>query len=1435
MMKACKNNLKRAAAGILPVLALTVSAALTPAIPSGAFAEEHEVIGGNYFLSDYDTREEAVAEGGNVAKEIIAEGTVLLKNEDNVLPLKDVKNISLLGKGLYTPQTVGIVSALGAAGYNVNGKLVNFYNNSALSGPGYPAHPANGAVLSGYYSGETPLNRFTDEVKDSVETDENKANGVAIVGFYRTSGEGYDLPRTMGKYSDDYAQYNGGAMAVADGARAYDDHFLQLTKDEADLLKYCGENFKSVIVLLNTCSPMELGFLDDPDHYAYHENIKGALWLNSYLNWGVVADVLTGKINPSGRLPDTYARDFKADPSWNNFGNNFMENYGDTYAKGNQYANLPKSGDLGGGGYANNYVYYKEGIYSAYRYWETRGFTEGLDTPWTGEPTDTLARFAHGPNEAIHYYSKTTEADKAKQEALDGKEWNNWYEAHVVYPFGYGLSYTSFEYALENITVAPDVDGDITATVKVTNTGRTAGKEVVQLYYSAPYIDGQIEKSHVKLGAFAKTALIQPGKSDTVSLTFKVKDMASYDYNDANKNGFKGYELDAGDYDIYIGKNAHCWAEDDVIKQTYTLAAHKYEIDEVTKNKVENRFDEISEQLLHEDRYPEDDDKNQKDLYMSRADWSGTYPTLSYRLTAEDWIVEGLKQYTTFPQDKESDPWYVPEEQMPATGVKHETVIKLKDLFGLDYDHPLWSDFLDQLTYDQLYTLALRGSYKSGADIPEFGITEEHNHDGPNNLAIKDDAERIWMPTDIMTAATWNEELGYRRGKAMADMSLWGGRSIETRIAGWYAPAINIHRNPFGGRVNEYFSEDGVLTGKISAALVRGSQEKGMFCYVKHFAINAQETNRCGLLTWANEQSMREVYFTPFEIVVKEGKTMGIMSSLNRFGYEWAGGTYGLLTSVLRDEWGFRGIVVTDSFMGGNHSNADVMIRAGGSLSLGNGEIKVAPKSATVVTALRNGAHDVLYAHANSMAINEGDTPTVPKRIRRFESKKLEIGMVNNQYDQSIADCIELNTTHYPDINISEVKFALAENSTLPNGLTLSESGVISGTPRVEANQNVTIVAQCGKDKLTATFAITVVGEGGAIIYPDKSVDTALIGREYTAGINTAYIYDPYATEEETEAFPAVSYALGNGSLLPEGLTLSADGVISGTPVKECRDYTFTVVASAMGYRDAECVFTLNVLYALTFSTKQLKTAAYGLSYVDSVSKAVCDVDVTYSLKAGSELPKGLSLTPGGYIVGVPTAAVANHKFTVVASAPYAVIAEEEYSVTVTPTFDAMTKLPSGSAGEDYFGSAGMAQGAADIKYTLAGGELPKGLTLSEDGTISGVPERAGVYNLIIEARTGDSATTQALTLYIAGVIPDPDAPKAPANTNVAAIVCSVIAGVVVLAAVGVLLFLKLKKPAGKKADGGATDNGDGDDADDADKADAKSVDADEVKTDDEK
>lgn len=1289
-----------------------------------------EPIGGNYYISDYENKEEVTVAANELNERIYGEGVTLLKNEDNALPLLNGSRISLFGKnsGNILQSGSGSSSGVGSrnvtleeslqnAGFILNPALVNFYKNNNASGSGRGPAPTNGNVPSGYNTGETPVNMYTAEIEQTYENYDD----AAIVVFQRIAGEGFDLPRTMTWNGSDYRTWS--KSQVVPGARSGDDHYLQLDKNESDLLKYLGNKFDKVIVLLNTGSQFEAGFLDDPSHYGYHENVKAALWIGYPGGTGLNAlgKILKGEINPSGRTTDTYARDFKQDPTWMNFGNNLENN-------GNRYNNISGSGGHGGAGYINDYVYYQEGIYVGYRYYETRGYTDG----------------------------------------------EAWYNNAVVYPFGHGLSYTTFEQ--EVITQSP-LEGErllenetIEVTVKVTNTGQRAGKEVVQLYYTSPYTEGEIEKSHVVLGAFEKTKLLQPGESEEVVLTIKARDLASYDFDDANNNGFKGYELEAGEYTIRIMKNAH----EEWESFTYSVNEDiQIATDDATNNQIENRFDDVSKEI---------------DTYLSRSNWDGTFPTTALKITANQDIINKVNEWRggNNPAD-EGKPYYSSER--PEVG-NDTGSIKLADLIGLDYDDPLWTQFLNQLSFNTLEALATTGSYSSGIELSELGITRVVNADSPAGWVNWSWGTHGGLYTlyssETILAATWNKEISYEKGRMIGNEALFGNGGSRSRFPGWYAPAINIHRSPFGGRNFEYYSEDGYLSGILAAEVVKGAKDKGVFTYVKHFGVNEQETYRVGLLTWASEQSMREIYLRSFEITVKEGKTSAMMSGLNRIGAVWAGGSYELLTEILRDEWGFKGMVVTDTFLGG-YSNIDQMIRAGGDLSLGNvNGVGFNRNSTTTHVALRNAAHNILFTHANSMAMNTGYS-TQPPALSVFNGGLLEVGVANVQYSANVAT-VTINKELFPNANDNEIVYSLKEGSVLPEGIVLNSDGSITGIAMEEINNHTFIVqAKYLSFVREATFTISITDPMGSIIYQvENNPDIAFVDKEYSFSVDTAYIFKPDATQTEIDNFPTITYELKSGHLMPEGLRLLSDGTITGIPRKVIKDYEFIVVASALGYKEREASLKISIFNEVTFEGQTMENGKFGIPYLSQIDLATGSGNIKYKLKDNNELPDGLKMTEGGFIYGTPNKVVLNHKFVVVATSDYSIAQEAEYTISIGVVYNEIS-LPYGETNKEYDLMINTAQGAPNIKYTLKeGAKLPKGLTLTEDGILSGRPTEAGTFKFTIIAKANDYiADENEMTLFI-------DYSDSSTNNN-STIIIFVSVGVVLIG-IGTGLFIFFKK-----------------------------------------
>lgn len=891
-----------------------------------------------WYDRQYTSKEEVLAAANDFVVEVEKEGIVLLKNENDALPLSgDGAHVSVFGKNSVNIVYSGSGSAssnsstaqktlyesLEAAGISYNETLKSFYEDSGKSGKGRPENPAmtSGQRLSGFGTGETPVDSYTPDVVDSYTGYQD----AAIVVFSRIGGEGFDLPRTM-------AESFGGA-AVA-GASA-DSHYLELDENEKALLAHVKENFSKVIVILNVGTTMEI-----PELKA-DEGIDAILWMGFPGSTGIMAlgQILTGldtegnQISPSGHTVDTWAADFTMDPTWYNTGV-----YGSEF--GNRYLYNGETTD-----YA--FVNYEEGIYVGYRYYETRGYEETAADPQSA-----------------------------------------WYENNVVYPFGYGLSYTEFDWdvsfgAASGTEITADDTLEVLVTVK--NTGDYAGKDVVELYYSAPYdYEGPaIEKPHVVLGDFAKTDLLAPGEEQTLTLTLDVKDMKSYDYADANENGFSGYELEAGEYRIIVGSDAHTAKADAV----YTLSEDlqlKTDINaDGEETEVVNAFDDVSAGIFGTNTYAS---------YVSRKDFTGTLRT-TYLDDAERTLTDELKETLDesikrkYTESDAGKPWEVTGSVPSTTPVN--SGLSLRDMLydeagnylgEASFDDPRWETLLDEISLDEMKNLVGFGAFRTNEIKGVDGVVGKPltvDSDGPNGFTSFLSESVIYgtcaYQAECVMGSTWNVELAERMGELIGEEGLAGNEKGDgLPYSGWYAPAVNIHRSPFAGRNWEYYSEDGLLSGKFAAGVIKGADKKGVYCYVKHFAVNDQETDReyNGILVWANEQSMRELYLLPFEIAVKEGGATGMMSSFNRLGMKWAGGSYALLTQVLRDEWGFHGSVITDYSLN-TYTHVDEMIRAGGDLFLTQDAKTFGMEDdATQIALLRQSTKNILYMVANSSAMS---------------------------------------------------------------------------------------------------------------------------------------------------------------------------------------------------------------------------------------------------------------------------------------------------------------------------------------------------------------------------------------------------------------------------------------------------------------------------------
>ena len=799
------------------------------------------------------TVEQAAEQSRTMAQELVQEGAVLLKNESNALPLAEGTAVNLFGYGSVDPiyggsgsgasdtsANIDLVTGLTNAGFTVNQELVDFYKKSGVS-----RAAQKGFEGSNFTPAEVPADKYSDTLLQNAKA----FSDVAIVTFSRVGGEGGDLPQDM---------YAAGYSKTDDGR-----HYLELTQDEQDLLALIkAQGFGKVIVLINSSNAMELSFLED-------SGIDAALWIGSLGSTGfnAVGEILSGKVNPSGRLSDTYAYDLTTAPAYWNAGD-FT------------YANLN-----------HHYVEYAEGIYVGYRFYETR------------------------------YVDNTTGVcDEAA------------YAKAVQYPFGYGLSYTTFE---QSITDYKTTDSAIEMTVEVKNTGAVAGKDVVQVYYTAPYTIGGIEKSHVVLAGFAKTSLLQPGASEKVTITFAPEDMASYD-----ETGAKAYVLEAGTYQIKLMNNAH-----EVIDQ------REYEVPATITYSGDNAR---STDLVAATNEFEDVAQGQIKQYVSRADWEGTLPTAR---------TDGKTASAETVAAKENAPVYENNDSdQPITIADHG--LTLEDMAGLDYNDPKWNDLLEQLSVDDMTNMISNGGW-STPEVASVGKPATNDLDGPAGInSLVSSLKGVSFPSEVIVGSSWNTDLAQRFGTA------FGAEAAANHVVGLYAPGMNIHRTPFSGRNFEYYSEDGLLSGKMGAAMVQGLSSQGVYSYIKHFALNDQESNRLSISVWANEQSMREVYLKPFELSVKEGNTTAVMSSYSRLGNTWAGASKALLTDVLRNEWGFKGMVVTDSAMG-NTSWMDInlALRAGGDMMLCLMGVKLDSSSNTAQQAMRRACHNILYTQANSIAV----------------------------------------------------------------------------------------------------------------------------------------------------------------------------------------------------------------------------------------------------------------------------------------------------------------------------------------------------------------------------------------------------------------------------------------------------------------------------------
>ena len=864
-----KRFLIRGEAAIAMVLAVVVCVNMI------CFGPMSTLIGlatGNGTLSD-ETNEEAA----EVAEEIMEDGIVLLKNE-SLLPLNETKKLNIFGWESINPayggagsggindlyDIVSLNQGLENAGFSINQKLVDFYNNYGADDPEMSIQKQSWTLP------EPPVDTYSDELIKSAK----EYSDVAVVVLSRKAGEGHnDIPMDVKKAaydnnSDEYDDFPEG------------EHYLQLSQTERDMVDMVCSNFDNVIVIYNGANQFELGFVDE------YPQIKSVVWCPGTGNVGfnALGKVFSGEVNPSGKTPDTFIYDMTTAPWWDNAEKTEYTNLADMAVEGMNAGTAQV--------YAPAFTNYVEGIYVGYKYYETA----------------------------------------AQEGAID-------YDKTVQYPFGYGLSYTEFEQKMGELE---EKDGQISVDVEVTNTGDVAGKDVVEVYYNPPYTNGGIEKSSANLIEFAKTDLLQPGKSQIVTVTFSIEDMASYDENNA-----KAYVLEKGDYVISINSDSHTVLD----QKTYTA-----DKDVVYKGENKRASDDTAATNVFEDAKGDV-------TYLSRADHFANYEEATAAPASAELGEPYVSEYhlnsnfdkTTYLND---------EDVMPTTGA--DNGLTLADMRDADYDDPRWEKLLDQLTVDEMANMIAMAGYQTAA-MDSVGKVATLDFDGP--AAINNNftgVGSIGFPIEVVVASTWNKELAQAWGECM------GKISQEMGAEGWYAPGMNTHRTAFGARNYEYFSEDGVLAGNMGAKAVEGARNYGVYSYIKHFAL--YEGNAKMVSVWSNEQAIREIYLKPFEISVKQGGANAVMVSWSFLGDKWTGECSNLMNTVLRDEWGFRGMALTDFFRNNGHGfmNADAALANGVDVMLStfNGEENnvANPEHPTSVLQMRNACKNVMYTVVSSWA-----------------------------------------------------------------------------------------------------------------------------------------------------------------------------------------------------------------------------------------------------------------------------------------------------------------------------------------------------------------------------------------------------------------------------------------------------------------------------------
>ena len=875
------------------------------------FGPMYTNVSGALNASKVDLSAETVSASKAAIEKVGEEGLVLVKNT-GLLPLSgDVKTLNVFGWASTNPifGGTGSGSSDGSSAVGILQSLKDAgYETNAELTKLYTDYRADRPTIDMHSQDWTLPEPTADAYTDAVMSQAKGFSDTAVIVISRSGGENADLPMDMNAVIHGTYTNNG----------SYDDfekgeHYLELSVTEENMVEKVCSEFQNVVVVINANNAMELGWVDQ------FPSIGAVILAPGTGNTGMapLGRIISGAVNPSGRTADTYVKDLTKTPTWNNFGHFGFDNVDDLRRQ--MVQNDPAyQGSMA-------FVNYVEGIYVGYKFYET-----------------------------------------AAQEGLIN------YSDHVQYPFGYGLSYTTFTQEITNFAENGDT---ISMDVLVTNTGSAAGKEVVEVYFEPPYTNGGIEKASVNLVQFGKTQLLEAGSSETIHFDIAKEELASYDDGIKLKDG--GYLLEAGDYTISLRSDSHTVLDAATFTQSADIDYSSGRPSDLTP--ATNQFQDYARGEFVQ--------LSRKDGFANYAQATAAPASLSMSASTRAAVEKNL--FGIYDPVSLDDP----SDVMPTTGAQNG--LKLIDLTGKDYDDPDWDKLLDQLTFEDMATMINIGGWQTAA-ISSVGKIATSDCDGPAGLSnFVTGAYGTAYPSEVLMAQTWNKELIYEMGEAM------GQEYAEANNYGWYGPAMNTHRSAFAGRNFEYFSEDGVLAGYMAAYEINGAATKGLYPYIKHFALNDQETNRCAvLLTYASEQAIREIYLKPFERCVKDytGSCLAAMSSFNFIGTEPSCSNPNLLNTVLRDEWGFVGMVESDYNGSYGYMISDHCVRTGNDLMLAFGSAesnKFTDQSATAVLNMRESCKNILYTIGNSGYYANGDpTGGMDNMTKTFIMADVAVGVV---------------------------------------------------------------------------------------------------------------------------------------------------------------------------------------------------------------------------------------------------------------------------------------------------------------------------------------------------------------------------------------------------------------------------------------------------------